>query len=554
MSLVQPHYLVTIIAVSAAISSCGGSSSSSDSTVPVITSPTPELQNYTVVAFQRPDFNGQACSYSGAADEFKDKFIEIASDVGLDYSHEMSDGDNFFGQSGGVAAGDFNNDGWVDLYAIGGDDRPNLLLTNLADGTFLDTASEVGLDLFGKGSGPSFADIDGDGDLDLFIGSVDDGVTKLFLNDGDRGFTDITAQSNLELPGNNVSAAWGDYDKDGDLDLLISHWTVEETYGDRFLWRNNGDLTFTNVSIETNLVWNSDRDLSFAPGFADINNDGALDVLFVADGVTSAVFLNQPSLGVFEDITDDQISDRSGMGSAIADYDNDGDLDWFVSSISRGTLDRNRIFGNRLYENQGQGYFVDVTESAGVREGHWGWGSCFSDFNNDGNQDIFHVNGFSGQSNFFLTDPSVLFMSNGDGTFSEKAVKLGIDDTGMGRGVVCFDYDRDGDQDIFIANYDQPPKLYCNYGNDFGFINVKLIGKHPNTEALGARVYVTTGDLVQMRELNANSNYVSQNPAEAHFGLADNSFIDEIKVVWPNGDESILEDVDINQFLRIEKL
>lgn len=553
MKLVQPCHLAIVIAASAAMTGCGGSSNSTDSTAPIVTPPPIDLPNFTVVAFERPDFDGPECSYSGTPDELQNSFEEIASEVGLDFSHEMSSGDNFFGQSGGVAAGDYNSDGWVDLYAIGGDDRPNLLLTNQADGTFTDNALEAGLDLIGKGSGPAFADIDGDGDLDLFIGSVDDGVTKLFLNTGDDSFTDITTSSNLDLPGNNVSAAWGDYDQDEDLDLLISHWSLEESDGARFLWRNNGDLTFTNVSIETNLIWDSNGDLSFSPGFADINNDGALDVLFVADGITSAVFLNQPDMGVFEDITDEQISDRSGMGSAIADYDNDGDLDWFVSSISRGTLDRNRIFGNRLYENQGQGYFIDVTETAGVREGHWGWGSCFSDFDNDGNQDIFHVNGFSGQSNFFLTDPSVLFMSNGDGTFSEKALKMGIDDTSMGRGVVCFDYDRDGDQDIFIANYNQPAKLYCNYGNENGFVNVKLIGKQPNTEALGARVYVTTGDLVQMRELNANSNYVSQNPAEAHFGLADYTFIDNIKVVWPNGDESILEDVEINQFLRIEK-
>jgi hypothetical protein len=553
LNLVHTRYSVALIVVSMAIGGCGGSSSS-DSTEPIITLPPVNPPNFNVVVFERPDFDGQECSYSGAINELQDTFIEIADEVGLDYSHEMSNGDNFFGQSGGVAAGDYNNDGWIDLYAIGGDDRPNLLLANSADGVFIDRAIEAGLDLIGKGSGPAFADFDGDGDLDLFIGSVDDGVTKLFINAGDGKFTDITTESNLDLPGNNVSAAWGDYDQDEDLDLLISHWTLEERDGDRFLWRNNGDLTFTNVSVETNLGWGSIGDLSFSPGFADINNDGASDVLFVADGVTSAVFLNQPDLGVFEDITDEQISDRSGMGSAIADYDNDGDLDWFVSSISRGTLDRNRIFGNRLYENQGQGYFIDVSESAGVREGHWGWGSCFSDFDNDGNQDIFHVNGFSGQSNFFLTDPSVLFMSNGDGTFSEKALKMGIDDTSMGRGVVCFDYDRDGDQDIFIANYDQPPKLYCNYGNDNGFINIKLIGKQPNTEALGARVYVTTGNLVQMRELNANSNYVSQNPAEAHFGLADVGFINEIKIVWPNGDESIIEDVDINQFLRIEKL
>ncbi len=509
--------------------------------------------NYNIQVFERSVDTGHTCNAPNVATELENKFVEIAEQVGLDFSHEMANGDNLFGQSGGVGAGDYNNDGWVDLYAIGGDDRPNLLLKNLGDGTFIDEASQVGLDLYGKGSGPSFADIDGDGLLDIFIGDVDDGEPKLFLNAGEDGFLDITLQSGLELPGNNISAAWGDFDQDNDMDLLLAHWSLDVSESNRYLWRNNGDLTFTNVSDETNLFWSNNRDLSFAPGFADINNDGLQDVLFVADGGTSKVFLNQPN-GVFTDITTDQISDKSGMGSAIGDYDNDGDLDWFVSSISRGSQDSQRIFGNRLYQNQGDGEFIDVTDTAGVREVHWGWGSCFNDFNNDGNLDIFHVNGFYGQSNFLLVDPSRLFMSNGKGSFTERSLEFGIDDTGMGRGIVCFDYDRDGDQDIFVANHDQPARLYCNYGNQNTFVNIRLQGKSPNVQALGARVYVTTGEIEQMRELNANSNYVSQNPVEAHFGLGTANNIDKIRVVWPGGVESVIENVEVDQFLIIKKL
>jgi hypothetical protein len=509
--------------------------------------------NYSIQVFQRSVDTGHTCNAPNVATELENKFVEIAEQVGLDFSHEMANGDNLFGQSGGVGAGDYNNDGWVDLYAIGGDDRPSLLLKNLGDGTFIDEASQVGLDLYGKGSGPSFADIDGDGLLDIFIGDVDDGEPKLFLNTGEDGFLDITLQSGLELPGNNISAAWGDFDQDNDMDLLLAHWSLDASESNRYLWRNNGDLTFTNVSDETNLFWSNNRDLSFAPGFADINNDGLQDVLFVADGGTSKVFLNQPN-GVFTDITTDQISDKSGMGSAIGDYDNDGDLDWFVSSISRGSQDSQRIFGNRLYQNQGDGEFIDVTDTAGVREGHWGWGSCFNDFDNDGNLDIFHVNGFYGQSNFLLVDPSRLFMSNGKGSFTERSLEFGIDDTGMGRGIVCFDYDRDGDQDIFVANHDQPARLYCNYGNQNTFVNIRLQGKSPNVQALGARVYVTTGEIEQMRELNANSNYVSQNPVEANFGLGAANNIDKIRVVWPGGAESIIENVEVDQFLIIKKL
>lgn len=545
---------LTVIAASSAITGCGGSSSSnsagtSSSPSPVTVTP----DNFILTTFARQTYTGQSCNHNGEFEQLNDTFVDIAPLVGLDYTHGMENGDNLYEQSGGVGAGDFNNDGWVDLYAVGGDDGPSLLLTNTGVGTFLNQASKAGVDTIGKGSGPSFGDFNGDGNLDLFVGNVDDGIPRLFVNNGDETFTDITQQSGLELPGNNISAAWGDYDSDNDLDLIIAHWSLEISDGTRFLWRNNGDLTFTDVSTETNLMWlDTNADLTFTPGFADINSDGNQDILFVADGRTSRVFLNQEN-GVFLDLTDSQISDRSGMGSAIADYDNDGDLDWFVSSISRGRLDKNGIFGNRLYQNQGDGFFIDVTEDAGVREGHWGWGACFSDFNNDGNLDIFHVNGMFNQTNFFLVDPSVLFISNGDGTFSDKALEMGIDDTGMGRGVVCFDYDRDGDQDIFIANYNEPPKLFCNYGNDNNFVNIRLEGTSPNTQALGARIYVTTNERVQMRELNANSNYVSQNPVEAHFGLSDATIIDEIRIVWNDTNESVLENVEINQFLHVKK-
>lgn len=189
-----------------------------------------------------------------------------------------------------------------------------------------------------------------------------------------------------------------------------------------------------------------------------------------------------------------------------------------------------------------------------MREGHWGWGSCFNDFNNDGNLDVFDVNGFYGQSNFLLVDPSRLFMSNGNGIFTERSLELGIDDTGIGRSIVCFDYDRDGDQDIFVENHDQPARLYCNYGNQNRFVNIRLQGQSPNIQALGARIYVTTGEVEQMRELNANSNYVSQNPVEAHFGLGSANNIDKIRVVWTGGVESIIEDVAVDQFLIIKKI
>ena len=226
------------------------------------------------------------------------------------------------------------------------------------------------------------------------------------------------------------------------------------------------------------------------------------------------------------------------MGAAVGDFDNDMDLDWFVSSIwaaaETTAFQRVGITGNRLYRNDGGGNFDDATEQSGVRNGSWGWGACFMDFNNDGYLDIFHVNGF-GLEPFeapeFFNDRSRLFVSNGDGTFSEVAIELELIDTGEGRGIVCFDYDKDGDIDIFIANNGQSPSLFRNDGgNNNNFINIKLGGISPNTEGIGARVYIEVKGGKQMREIQAGSNFVSQNPAVAHFGISDAEIIDNIQV------------------------
>lgn len=490
------------------------------------------------------------------------QFVDITSQAGIDYSHSMPNGDGILEMSGGVASADFDNDGWVDLYAVGGDGQPNLLLKNMADGTFSDVAEFSEVNQLFRGSGPAFGDLNGDGRLDLFVGSVGGSAAKLFLSRANDKFLDITQSSGLILPGNNFGATWGDYDKDDDLDLVITHWSSVSQDHYPYFWRNNGDNTFTDVSNEVGITavmqQFGSRDKSFTPNFADINNDGWQDLLFVSDNHRTRIFINNQD-GTFSDTTDrDIISDNAGMGSAIGDYDNDGDIDWFVSAIT--FKDGVKHFGsltpgNRLYQNQGDGTFIDKTDEAGVRDGYWGWAACFADFNNDTNLDIFHVNGMKGENIDlrFLDDPSRLFMSNGDGTFSESSFEAGIEDFGMGRGQVCFDYDKDGDVDLYIANYNQPPKLYCNSGTNNNFVNIKLKEKSTNTQALGARIYVTSNGIEQMRELRASNNYVSQNPVEAHFGLGQATNLTQVKVVWPDGKESKLTDLNINQFIVITR-
>ncbi|MCH7518578.1 MAG: CRTAC1 family protein [Candidatus Dadabacteria bacterium] len=499
------------------------------------------------------------------------RFTNVTIQAGLIYVHGFIAGGPATEPqliSGGVAAGDYDNDGWVDLYVVRGTIGANLLFRNLGNGSFEEVGESAGLALSGTiGSGPTFADFSGDGFLDLFIGGVSPTKVSLFLNNGDGTFSNITAGAfePAVLSNNTFSAAFGDYDLDGDLDLLMTHWgsgTVQIDGSSEHLWRNNGDTTFTDVSIASGIAstYQGLPDFTFSPNFADINNDGYPDILLAADFVTSQVFINQKN-GTFVNTTDPNvITDENGMGAGVIDYDNDGDLDWFVSSI----YDPNMVAegnwgksGNRLYRNNGDGTFEDVTVAAGLEHGFWGWGSCFSDFDNDGNPDLVHVNGFGftedGQAAEFFADPTRLFISNGNGTFTERALELGLDDTGQGRGIVCFDYDKDGDIDIFITNNNQSPKLFRNDGgNTNNFLNIKLNGLSPNTEGVGSRITITVNNQNQMRELRIGSNFVSQNPVQAHFGLGNAELVNQVQVDWADGETTVLQNVSSNQFLEID--
>lgn len=457
--------------------------------------------------------------------------------------------------SGGVAAGDFDGDGWTDLYTVGGPDGVDRLLRNGGAGVFEDVTLGSGIARAGTfGSGPTFADYDGDGRLDLLIGGVNGTPIGLYRNLGNGAFA--AQASTIVSPGPTFGAAFGDYDRDGDLDVCLANWTTPVGDSAR-LWRNEGAGIFVDVTEAAEV--DSYRgafpfDLSFTPNFADINSDGWPDLLIAADFGGSQVFLNDGD-GTFTETTTAVISDENGMGAAVGDYDGDGDLDWFVTSITDpdGVAEGNwGLSGNRLYRNDGAGVFEDVTDAAGVREGYWGWGACMADFDLDGHLDLFHVNGFSTDSaGDFLQDPSRLFLSRGDGSFREVSAAVGLDDDGQGRGVVCFDYDRDGDIDVFVANNDQLPRLWRNGAETLErhFLQVRLAQAGPNSQAVGARVHVTTGTDTQMRELSAGSNFASQNPTVAAFGLGNASFVDTLRVEWPDGRESVLEDVAADQFL-----
>jgi hypothetical protein len=518
------------------------------------------------------------------------QFADVTAASGIDYTNGfVNDLDplpvtNI--ATSGVASGDYDRDGDIDLFIVRGDIGPNLLYRNTGNLVFEEVAGAAGLAYTKSAtenyrhSGPMFADIDGDGDLDLFLGGLGGDPSLIFANNGDGTFSDVTAGSGIDTLAatHNISAAFGDYDLDGDLDLFVAHWGTTRDFsspGDtEHLWRNETDATgikFRSVSqsagISPSILTLPDQlaipgtwDFTFAPSFARINDDLYPDILSVADFNYSQFFINNQD-GTFSNATNtDVIIDGNGMGSAIADYDNDGDLDWFVTSIecdsnsdcSSGTLSH---IGNRLYRNN-NGAFEDVTDEAGVASGGWGWGACFIDFENDGDLDIYHTNGwsYSDQFNNFTIDASRAFVANGAGRFEDLSETMGLADGEQGRGVVCADFDNDGDTDVLQLHrsLNLAATLWRNDTDSNNFLSVNLNGATPNTQAAGARITINYGSATQMREISIGSNFVSQNPTVQTFGIGSATQVDELTVQWPDGRESVLMNIQAGQFITID--
>ena len=516
------------------------------------------------------------------------RFRDATIDSGIGYWHgylhptPASEPEEF---GGGAASGDFDGDGWVDLFVVRGDIGPNLLYRNLGDNLFEQVSEAAGV-AYTKAagenyrhSGPAFADVDGDGDLDLFVGGIEYDPSFLFRNDGDGTFTDVTAGSGIDTIASRytLSAAFGDYDLDGDVDMFLTHWGTPRAVGERVdtehLWRNDsegGTIRFTDVSLQAGIApdiivpdpvgsfGGEGYDYTFSPTFARIDDDRYPDLVIAADFRTSMVYLNNGD-GSFRNATDrDVILDRNGMGSAVGDYDGDGDLDWFVTSIwSRLDANGDQTFklGNRLYNNQG-GVFVDATEAAGVHDGGWGWAACFADFDNDTDLDIYHTNGWieSFPPDHFEMDESRLFVAAGDGTFEERAGQAGIADRERGYAAVCADFDNDGDVDVFQAhrNAANAATLWRNDTEGNEYLRVRLVGLPPNTAAAGARIRATVGDAELLREIIIGSNYTSQNPNVQVFGLGAASSVDSVVVEWPDGSSTTRTNVASGQTLVLE--
>ena len=486
--------------------------------------------------------------------------------------------------SGGAAAGDFDNDGFVDLYVTRLDDS-NILFRNRGDGTFEDrTAAAFGANHLGafRSNGCAWGDIDNDGDLDLYVTGILATGYHLFINDGTGSFSEESFARGAKVFSSDThygqSVSFGDYDLDGFLDIHVTEWRSdgENPSGARHnnrLLRNLGIAKpghFADVTIEagvaTDEVPPSDERLDsqgYAPRFSDLDRDGIPDLLLASDHRTSRLFWGEGD-GTFTDgtVAAGVGTDRFGMGSAVGDYDMDGDLDWFVTSIHEegGMPSRD---GNRLYRNEGGRRFSDDTDGAGVRNGRWAWAAAFADFDHDRDLDLMQVNGLDfphspSVSAGFERDPTRLWENDGTGVFSEVAVASGVADQRSGKGLLTFDYDNDGDLDAFVVNNGAEPVLYENLGADGGdWLILRPVGTQSNRQGLGAFITVVPeeGAPPLVRELSGGSNFLGQDEAIAHFGLGSlpRGRVASVRIEWPGGEVQTLREVPVNRSYRVSE-
>ena len=536
-----------------------------------------------------PDSESCSTTNTAAANTGELVFLAREDDLGLTASHgfdlatwlgDTADSVLYMDatmMSGGLAASYLDDDCWVDILFSEGSAGTTRLFSNLGGQSGFDGQATLVPDPGGRVSGFAIADINGDYRREAVLSNLHAGQFRVYSTDQNGG---LYQAGSVRMGRNSQGVSFGDVDGDGYADMFVAHWSMIGLPGTApALWKNTAGTGFAAIdsSAGTSSA-NLPQQFNFSPAFADLDLDGDQDLLVASDFLTSSVLENDGS-GLFSNVTNRfVINDRNGMGSAVADFDNDGLLDWFVTSIH---IPLSLSSGNRLYRNTSGTHgitFSNVSYSAGIVDGDWGWGACAADFNNDGWLDIFHSNGYTNYPdalNSILpwewlagysvwlhegSTPSRLFVNNGDGTFTEQASAWGLGDPVDGRGVICLDYDRDGDIDVGLIEHSRGLRFYENQsGSQPGrhFFNIRLVGAAPNTEALGGRVVLEadtgSGLVSQTRVVQAASNFNSQNPPDLHFGLASASEVVRLTIYWPDGSLLQCEALPANQFMIVDQ-
>jgi hypothetical protein len=494
----------------------------------------------------------------------------------------------------GVAAFDYDNDGWLDAFIANGttlegfprgQEPTSHLYRNKRDGTFEDVTSRAGLALVGWGQGACAGDYDNDGWTDLFVTFW--GTNRLFRNHGDGTFVETTKPAGLET----TRVRWGagcaflDYDRDGKLDLFAANYIdfdlatspVPESGlcrykglpvacgppglpgGKNLLYRNRGDGTFADASAASGIT-KAHGTYALGVSTLDFDDDGWVDLYVANDSNPSALYRNNRD-GTFTDIGvaagcaySQDGKPQAGMGVAVGDYNRDGRMDIFKTNFAGDT--------STLYANNGSGLCEDRTFASGFgRNTRWlGWGVAFLDLDLDGWQDLFLVNGHvypeveQLKSEAGYRQRKVVYRNRGDGRFDDVTEQLGPPVTvpRAGRGAAFADFDNDGDVDVLVSNVHDTPELYrLDQREPRTWAALQLVGVASNRSAIGARVRITAGGVTQVSEVRGGGSYYSQNDLRVHFGLGGATSLERVEVRWPAGREELWTAVETNKVVTL---
>jgi enediyne biosynthesis protein E4 len=534
------------------------------------------------------DANMRPITAGGFVDGAPVIFEDVTKGSGLDKFHHRSGTREkrviIETPGSGVALIDYDNDGWLDIYLLNGSTIPALkgeeapphamLLHNNHDGTFTDVTEKSGVANDRWGFGVAVADYDNDGWPDIYVANF--GKNRLYHNNHDGTFTDVAEKAGVTLGGWSAGPTWGDYDLDGRLDLFVPGYVkfdpahppiagengipknfcdfrgVSVMCGPRglpgegdHLFHNNGDGTFTDVSVKAG-VSDAKGYYGFASVFVDVDDDGWPDLAVANDSTPNYLYHNRHD-GTFEDVSylsgfalSEDGREQASMGIAVGDYNRDGKVDFYIASFSDDY--------NTLYRNDGDGNFTDTSFAAGIAEPtipFLGWGTGFLDFDNDGLSDLFVANGhvYPGvdQQDWGTTwaQRPQLFRNLDGKKFQEVPPATGSGLAGLltARGAAFGDLFNDGHIDVLINNIDSSPTLLRNVvKNNNHWIAFKLVGgpKSPR-DAIGAKVFITTGAVRQRVDIFSGGSYGSSSDQRAHFGLGAATRIDKLEIHWPDG-------------------
>jgi hypothetical protein len=496
--------------------------------------------------------------------------------------------------AGGIAVFDYNRDGRPDLFFVNGAEMPSLnkpgpeyqnrLYRNEGGGKFSDTTAAAGVGGAGYGIGAATGDFDNDGFPDLFVAGVY--RNTLYRNQGDGTFADVTQPAGLAAGGKEwaVAAAWLDYDSDGWLDLFVVNYVQWDPGREPFcghherdyrvychprlyeglpnrLYRNNGDGTFRDVSEASGIAAHVGKGMGAA--VADYDGDGRTDIFVANDTVPNFLFRNRGG-GRFDEAAiqagvafNDNGRAVSSMGADFRDLDNDGRPDIFVTALANQTFPWFRNLDNQFFE--------DITYRSGIAKASldWsGWGTGAYDFNNDGWKDLFVAAGdvqdnaevFSSLSS---QQPNRLFLNRRDGSFLDGSAAAGPDfqKTAMHRGAAFADFDGDGRIDVAVSRIGEPAAVFLNTTSSSNhWIAFRLQGSKSNREAIGARIrLVAASGETQWNQVTTSVGYASSSDTAVHFGLGEDAAIKEVEIRWPSGAVQMLRNLEVDRYHQIQE-